>query len=115
MSPAPAVCLDGTHQSYTIAANVIRITTDVSVLQIHYRGLSQQRAGRAGATSPMSRKAPENTKVGAWYRGRPAVVIDVAVPAPMHRHRRTGSRRICASPAQFMPAGAQLIVVSDRN
>jgi len=105
--------LDGTHQSYTIAAN--DQISDVSV----YRSIIV--AYRNSAPVALSDVADveeglENTKVGAWYRGRPAVVIDVQrqpganvidtvrlVRAEFPRLRRT------------MPAGAQLTVVSDRT
>src|SRR6185312_3694162 len=58
----------------------------------------------------------ENTKVGAWYKGQPAVVIDV--------QRQPGAnvidtvQRIQAALPQLrraMPAGASLTVVNDRT
>ncbi|HEY4142462.1 MAG TPA: efflux RND transporter permease subunit [Pseudolabrys sp.] len=105
--------LDGTHQSYTIAAND-QITSAAA-----YRAITV--AFRNGAPVLLSDVADvvdglENTKVGASYDGGPAIVIDVQrqpganvietvqrVQAELPRLRRA------------IPAGASLTVVTDRT
>ena len=105
--------LDGTHQSYTIAAN-----DQISDLAT-YRGVVV--AYRNSAPVLLSDVATvmeglENVKVGAWYQGKPAVVVDVQrqpganvietvqrVRDELPRLRRT------------MPAGARLTIVNDRT
>ncbi len=105
--------LDGTHQSYTIAAND-QITSAAA-----YRAITV--AFRNGAPVLLSDVADvvdglENTKVGASYGGGPAIVIDVQrqpganvidtvqrVQAELPRLRRA------------IPAGARLTVVNDRT
>src|SRR5690349_20921164 len=70
----PKGSLDGTHQSYSIAANDQIASADA------YKSIIV--AYRAGAPVLLSDVADvvdglENTKVGAWYKGQPAVVLDV--------------------------------------
>ena len=74
MWPAPKGALDGAHQSYTIAANDQITAADA------YKDIVI--AFRNGAPVKISDVADvidglENTKVGAWYRGQPSIVIDV--------------------------------------
>ena len=105
--------LDGAHQSYTIAAN------DQITSANAYKAVTI--AFRNGAPVLLSDVADvvdglENTKVGASYRGGPAIVIDVQrqpganvidtvqrVHAELPRLRRA------------IPAGATLSVVNDRT
>ena len=105
--------LDGTHQSYTIAAN------DQISSATAYRAIIV--AFRNGAPVLLSDVADvvdglENSRVGAWYKGQPAVVVDVqrqpganvidtvkGVTAELPRLRRA------------LPAGATLTVVTDRT
>ena len=70
----PKGSLDGAHQSYTIAANDQIAAADA------YRALVV--AYRNGAPVLLTDVADvvdglENDKVGAWYQGTPAVVIDI--------------------------------------
>jgi len=109
----PKGSLDGAHQSYTIAAN-----DQITTVQT-YRDIVV--AFRNGAPVKISDVADvldglENTKVGAWYRGQPSIVVDV--------QRQTGAnvietvQRIHAELPRLrraMPAGANLIVVNDRT
>ncbi|MFN3658857.1 MAG: efflux RND transporter permease subunit [Pseudolabrys sp.] len=109
----PKGSLDGAHQSYSIAAND-QLTTAAA-----YRAITV--AFRNNAPVLLSDVADvveglENSKVGAWYRGEPAVVIDV--------QRQPGAnvidtvRRIRAELPRLqraMPAAAQLTVVNDRT
>jgi multidrug efflux pump len=109
----PKGSLDGAHQSYTIAAN-----DQITTVQT-YRDIVV--AFRNGAPVKISDVADvldglENTKVGAWYRGQPSIVVDV--------QRQPGAnvietvQRIHAELPRLrraMPAGANLIVVNDRT
>ena len=98
--------LDGAHQSYTIAANdQITAADDLQHVIVAYRN---------GAPVMLSDVADvidglENTKVGGWYQGTPAVVIDV--------QRQPGAnvietvRRVARELPRLrraMPAGVQL-------
>ena len=109
----PKGALDGAHQSYTISAN------DQIDNAAIYKTVTV--AFRNGAPVRVSDVADvidglENSKVGAWYKGKPAIVIDVQrqpganvietvqrVQAELPRLRRA------------MPAGARLTVVNDRT
>ncbi|MBK5960155.1 acriflavine resistance protein B [Rhodoplanes elegans] len=109
----PKGSLDGAHQSYTIAAN------DQLEAAEAYR--AQIIAWRNGAPVLLRDVADvvdglENSKVGGWYDGKPAVVIDI--------QRQPGAnvietvRRIMAELPRLrtaMPVGVDLQVVSDRT
>jgi len=109
----PKGSLDGPHQSYSIAAND-QITSAAA-----YRNITV--AYRNSAPVLLSDVADvidglENNKVGAWYKGEPAVVVDV--------QRQPGAnvietvRRIRAELPRLqraMPAGVDLTVVNDRT
>ena len=71
----PKGSLDGAHQSYTIAANDQIDGAEAYTVARHR--LSQRRAGAADATWPQVVDGLENAKVGGWYQGTPAVVIDI--------------------------------------
>jgi multidrug efflux pump len=109
----PKGALDGAHQSYTIAANdqIEAINTYNSVTVAYRNGAPVLLADVATVLEGL-----ENTKVGAWYQGQQAVVVDVQrqpganvidtvkrVRAELPRLRRS------------MPAGAKLTVVNDRT
>ena len=105
--------LDGSHQSYSIAAN------DQLASAAAYKAITV--AFRNSAPVLLSDVADvveglENSRVGAWYKGQPAVVIDVQrqpganvidtverIKAELPRLRRA------------MPAGADLTIVNDRT
>jgi multidrug efflux pump len=107
----PAGSLDGAHQAYTIAANaqiaaaeayrnvVIAYRNDAPVL---LKDVAQVIDGL------------ENVKVGAWYNGNPAVVVDVQrqpganVVETVERIRRELPRLRNA-----FPAGAEVTIVHD--
>jgi multidrug efflux pump len=109
----PKGALDGAQQSYTIAAN-----DQVTTVQT-YRALIV--AYRNGAPIILSDVANvldglENTKVGGWYEGAPAVIIDI--------QRQPGAnvietvRRIGLELPRLqraMPKGISLTVVQDRT
>ncbi|AMN39375.1 efflux RND transporter permease subunit [Rhodoplanes sp. Z2-YC6860] len=109
----PKGSLNGVHQSYTIAANDQLIGTDA------YKQLVV--AYRSGAPILLTDVASvisglENDKVGAWYQGHPAVVIDIQrqpganVIDTVERIKRELPRL-----QRAMPAGVTLTTVSDRT
>ncbi len=105
--------LDGAHQSYTIAANdqITAAETYKNVVVAFRNGAPVKISDVADVIDGL-----ENTKVGATYRGQPAIVVDVQrqpganvietvqrVQAELPRLRRA------------MPAGAKLTIVNDRT
>jgi len=105
--------LDGAHQSYTIAAN--DQVTDPAV----YRSIVV--AYRNNAPVLLSDVATvieglENDKVGAWYRGQSAVVIDIQ-RQPGANVIDVVSRIRDELPRLYraMPAGVDISVVNDRT
>jgi multidrug efflux pump len=109
----PKGALDGAHQSYTIAAN------DQITAAATYRDIVV--AFRNGAPVKISDVADvvdglENTKVGAWYRGQPSIVVDVQ-RQPGANVIETVQRVRAELPRlrRAMPAGAELTIVNDRT
>ena len=109
----PKGALDGAHQSYTIAAN------DQLAAAAAYRGLVI--AYRNGAPVLLRDVADvvdglENAKVGAWYQGTPAVVIDIQ-RQPGANVIETVERVKHELPKlqRSMPVGIQLTLVHDRT
>ena len=109
----PKGALDGAHQSYTIAAN------DQITVADSYKDIVV--AFRNGAPVKISDVADvvdglENTKVGAWYRGQPSIVIDVQ-RQPGANVIETVQRVRAELPRlrRAMPAGADLTIVNDRT
>jgi multidrug efflux pump len=105
--------LDGAHQSYTIAANdQISSANAYKTVTVAFRnGTPVLLSDVADVVDGL-----ENSKVGAWFKGEPAIVIDV--------QRQPGAnvidtvKRINAELPRLrraMPAGATLTVVSDRT
>src|SRR5437763_10873901 len=109
----PKGSFDGPHQSYTIAAN------DQIAAADGYRSIVV--TFRNGAPVLLSDLADvldglENTKVGGWYQGTPAVIVDVQ-RQPGANVIETVQRVLGELPKLqgAMPAGAKLTVVSDRT
>jgi len=109
----PKGALDGAHQSYTIAAN------DQITAAAAYKDIVV--AFRNGAPVKINDVADvvdglENTKVGAWYRGQPAIVVDVQ-RQPGANVIETVQRVRAELPRlrRAMPAGADLTIVNDRT
>ena len=109
----PKGSLDGPHQSYTIAANDQITSAEAyrSVI-ITYRNNAPVLLSDVADVS----ESLENTKVGGWYKGQSAVIIDV--------YRQPGAnvietvRRIRAELPRLqrtIPSGADLTVVTDRT
>jgi multidrug efflux pump len=105
--------LDGAHQSYTIAAN------DQIETAAAYKAVTV--AFRNGAPVLLSDVADlvdglENTKVGATYKGEPAVVIDVQrQPGANVIDTVTRVRAELPRLRRSMPAAATLTIVNDRT
>ena len=109
----PKGSLDGAHQSYSVAANDQIASGDA------YKSITV--AFRNGAPVLLSDIATvveglENSKVGATYKGEPAVVIDVQ-RQPGANVIDTVARVLVELPRlrRAMPAGASLTVVNDRT
>jgi multidrug efflux pump len=109
----PKGALDGTHQSYTIAANDQITNADVykSVVVAFRNNAPVKISDVADVVDGL-----ENSKVGAWYRGKPAIVIDVQ-RQPGANVIETVQRLRAELPRlrRSMPAAARLTVVSDRT
>jgi multidrug efflux pump len=105
--------LDGATQSYTIAAN------DQLPAAEAYRNIVVSYNSNAGAPTLLKDVANvvdslENTKVGGWYQGEPAIIVDI--------QRQPGAnvidtvKRIQAELPRLrraVPAGAELTIVRD--
>ena len=109
----PKGSLDGAQQSYTIAANDQIDSADAyKPIMVAYRD---------GAPVLLSDVADvkdglENDKVGAWYQGKPAVVIDVQ-RQPGANVIDTVERLRAELPRlkRAMPSGVDLTIVNDRT
>jgi multidrug efflux pump len=109
----PKGALDGAFQSYTIAANDQLATAKAyRALVVAYRNNAPVTLGDVADIVD----GLENAKVGAWYQGTPAVVIDV--------QRQPGSNVIetvervqkeLPRLQRAMPVGVELGVVQDRT
>jgi multidrug efflux pump len=105
--------LDGAHQSYTIAAN------DQIATAAAYKAITV--AFRNSAPVLLSDVADvvdglENSKVGAWYLGQPAIVIDVQrQPGVNVIDTVTRVRNELPRLQRSLPAGAKLTIVTDRT
>ncbi len=109
----PKGSLDGPYQSYTIAAND-QITNADSYKSV----IIAYRNGGPVLVSDVAQVIDglENTKVGGWYQGMPAVIINVQ-RQPGANVIETVDRLKTELPklARGMPAGAKLTVVHDRT
>src|SRR6202022_179669 len=105
--------LDGARQSYTIAAN------DQISAASAYRTIAG--AYRGGAPVMLQDVAEvidglENARVGGWYQGEPAIIVDVQrqpganIIATVHLVKAELPRL-----SRSMPAGVSVKVVSDRT
>jgi multidrug efflux pump len=105
--------LDGAHQSYTIAANdqITAAATYKSVVVAFRNGAPVRISDVADVVDGL-----ENTKVGATYRGKPAIVVDVQ-RQPGANVIETVERVHAELPRlrRAIPAGVKLTVVNDRT
>jgi len=109
----PKGSLDGAHQSYAISANDRLSTADAyRALVVAYRNNAPIVLGDVAQVID----GLENDKVGGWYRGVPAVIIDVQrqpganVIQTVERIRRALPRL-----QRAMPVGVTLTIVHDRT
>jgi multidrug efflux pump len=109
----PKGSLDGAQQSYMISANdQITAASVYNDIVIAYRRDAPVRLRDVATVID----GLENAKVGGWYQGLPAVVIDVQrqpganVIGTVERIKRELPRL-----QRAMPAAAQLTIVSDRT
>ncbi|HEY2229249.1 MAG TPA: efflux RND transporter permease subunit [Xanthobacteraceae bacterium] len=103
--------LDGAHQSYTIAAN------DQLTAASAYRNVVVTYRNQAPVFLKDVAKivdSLENTKVGGWYQGKPAIIVDI--------QRQPGANVIATVQGiktelprlqRAVPAGASLSIVQD--
>jgi multidrug efflux pump len=105
--------LDGAHQSYTIAANdqITAAETYKSVVVAFRNGAPVKISDIADVVDGL-----ENTKVGASYKGKPAIVVDVQrQPGANVIDTVTLVRAELPRLRRAMPAGVQLTIVNDRT
>jgi multidrug efflux pump len=109
----PKGALDGAQQSYTIAANdqVANVQTYRALIVAYRNGAPIILSDVANVVDGL-----ENAKVGGWYEGAPAVIIDIQrQPGAnvIETVRRIG--RELPRLQRAMPKGISLTVVQDRT
>ncbi|HEY5305646.1 MAG TPA: efflux RND transporter permease subunit [Pseudolabrys sp.] len=105
--------LDGAHQSYTIAANdqITAAETYKNVVVAFRNGAPVKISDVADVVDGL-----ENTKVGASYKGKPAIVVDVQrQPGANVIDTVTRLRAELPRLRRAIPAGALLTIVNDRT
>jgi len=105
--------LDGAHQSYTIAANdqITAAATYKSVVVAFRNGAPVRISDVADVVDAL-----ENSKVGASYKGMPAVVVDVQrQPGANVIDTVTRVRAELPRLRRAMPASGTLTIVNDRT
>jgi multidrug efflux pump len=109
----PKGSLDGAQQSYTIAAN-----DQIGAADAYKSVVVSFKNGAPILLGDVSQiiEGLENVKVGAWYQGKPAVVIDVQ-RQPGANVIETVQRVRAQLPRlqRAMPASAKLNIVNDRT
>jgi multidrug efflux pump len=109
----PKGALDGAHQSYTIAANdqITAAATYKDIVVAFRNGAPVKIGDVADVVDGL-----ENTKVGAWYRGQPSIVVDVQ-RQPGANVIETVQRIRAEFPRlrRAIPAGTDLTIVNDRT
>ena len=109
----PKGALDGAHQSYTIATNdQLSSAAAYRDLIVAYRNNAPVLLGEVATVVD----GLENAKVGGWYQGTPAVVIDIQ-RQPGANVIETVARIKHELPRlqRAMPVGIELTVVHDRT
>ncbi|QCK88519.1 acriflavine resistance protein B [Phreatobacter aquaticus] len=109
----PKGSLDGARQSFTIAANdQVTAAEAYKTVIISYRNNAPVLlADVANVVDGL-----ENARVGAWYQGRPAIVMDIQ-RQPGANVVKTVERIMAELPRleRALPSGAVLTVVTDRT
>ncbi|MGO4568325.1 efflux RND transporter permease subunit [Rhizobium sp. 2YAF20] len=105
--------LDGTHQSFTLAANDQIVDPEIykSVIVAYRNNAPILLKDVADVVEGL-----ENTRVGAWYQGEPAVIIDV-MRQPGANVIQTVGNVLTQLPRlkEALPAGISLDIVNDRT
>jgi len=109
----PKGSLDGAHQSYTIAAN-----DQLASVEAYQNVIVTYRNGAPVLLKDVAQVVDglENTKVGGWYQGTPAIIVDVQrqpganVIETVQRLKRELPRL-----QRAMPSDVKLTVVHDRT
>jgi len=109
----PKGALDGAHQSYTIASNDQIDSAEAyrSVVVAYRNGAPVLLRDVANVVDGL-----ENSKIGGWYQGKPAVIIDIQ-RQPGANVIQTVERIRAELPRlqRAIPQGATLTVVHDRT
>jgi len=105
--------LDGTQQSFTLAANdqIVDPAVYRSVIIAYRNSAPVQLKDVATVVEGL-----ENNRVGAWYQGQPAVILDI-MRQPGANVIQTVENVLKQLPKlkQAMPAGVSLDIVNDRT
>ena len=105
--------LDGTQQSFTLAANDQIVDPNIyrSVIVAYRNSAPVQLKDVATVVEGL-----ENNRVGAWYQGQPAVILDI-MRQPGANVIQTVENVLQQIPKlkQAMPAGVSLDIVNDRT
>ncbi len=109
----PKGALDGAHQSYTIATNdQLSSAAAYRDLIVAYRNNAPVLLGEVATVVD----GLENAKVGGWYQGTPAVVIDIQrQPGANVIETVARIRHELPRLQRAMPVGIDLTVVHDRT
>jgi multidrug efflux pump len=109
----PKGALDGAHQSYTVAANdqIVSVEAYRSVVVAYRNAAPVLLRDVAQVVDGL-----ENSKVGAWYQGKPAVIIDIQ-RQPGANVIQTVELILAELPRlqRSIPVGIKLTVVHDRT
>ncbi|KAB1088307.1 acriflavine resistance protein B [Neorhizobium galegae] len=105
--------LDGAHQSFTLAANDQIIDPEIyGNVVVAYRNNAPVRLKDVADIV----QGLENTRVGAWYQGEPAVILDVMRQPGANVIDTVGSiLRQVPRFREVLPAGISLDIVNDRT
>ncbi|WFU01578.1 efflux RND transporter permease subunit [Rhizobium sp. CB3171] len=105
--------LDGTQQSFTLAANDQIVDPDIykSVIVAYRNNAPVQLKDVATVVEGL-----ENNRVGAWYQGQPAVILDIMrQPGANVIQTVEGVQKQIPRLKQALPAGISLDIVNDRT
>ncbi|MQB45683.1 multidrug efflux RND transporter permease subunit [Rhizobium sp. ICMP 5592] len=105
--------LDGTNQSFTLAANdqIVDPAVYRSVIVAYRNNAPVQLKDVATVVEGL-----ENTRVGAWYQGRPAVILDIMrQPGANVIQTVEGVLKQIPRLKQALPAGISIDIVNDRT
>ncbi len=105
--------LDGAHQSFTLAANDQIIDPEIyGNVVVAYRNNAPVRLKDVADIV----QGLENTRVGAWYQGEPAVILDVMrQPGANVIDTVASILRQVPRVREVLPAGISLDIVNDRT